>query len=345
MAQSVQVKKENELSITPENQLQIVKQWGDAFNNLVATQNVQLTQNEREFGMSIITNLTNRCIQSGIKANELNMTDFLEQVKHCSKLQLSINEQELYLDIRNNKDTGLKTVKISRQYQGIQKLMTRYCSKKIVRFKDGIVCSGDIFEIEDDFDSGLTVIKKHIKNNDIDRNNFANIEKAYAIAYIEEYGKLVPYTVIIDKNRILRARNAATTDKVWQSDVLPMVRKTSYWSLWAFIKPYIELPIGLQESFIATEDEMDWDTTNKVDKSKTYDIDNCDNEVVIDDSSSFDGVKQNESDFVEISSQPETKEIWYSEYKENKEKYLAVERPDGSPAYNEATKKILVTMK
>lgn len=345
MAQSVQVKKENELSITPENQLQIVKQWGDAFNNLVATQNVQLTQNEREFGMSIITNLTNRCIQSGIKANELNMTDFLEQVKHCSKLQLSINEQELFLDIRNDKNTGLKTVKISRQYQGEEKLMRRYCTKKIVRFKKDIVCKGDVFETVEDFDLGITRIVKHIKNNDVDRNKFENIDQVYYIAYIEEYGKLVPYTAIIDKNRLTRARNAATTQSVWNSDCKKMCLKSCVHEFWSFMKPYIELPIGIQESFIATEDEMDWDTANKVDKSKTYDIDDCDNEVVIDDSSSFDGVKQNESDFVEISSQPETKEIWYSEYKENKEKYLAVERPDGSPAYNEATKKILVTMK
>ena len=333
--------KTNEVMITPQNQLQVVKQWGEAFNNLVTTQNVQLTQNEREFGMSIITNLTNRCIQSGIKANELNMTDFLEQVKHCSKLQLSINEQELYLDIRNNKETGLKTVKISRQYQGIQKLMTRYCKKKIVRFKDGIVCTGDVFEVEDDFNLGLTVIRKHIKNNNIDRNKFENVQKAYAIAYVEEYGKLVPYTVIIDKNRIVRARNAATTDKVWISDSSKMISKTAYWSLWAFMKPYIELPIGLQESFVATDDEMDWDNNvpPDIDTTKVYDINPEEpTETVVEDTIVVEPAEEKKSEEntqteIQEENDPDIQVISYYTYYNNKEKYQKVNYEDGRDGY------------
>lgn len=348
MATSAPQIKQGEGLITSQNQLEIVKQWGDSFNNLITTQQVSLTPKEREFGMSIITNLTDRCIQSGIKASELNMTNFLEQVKHCSKLQLSINEQELFLDIRNDKNTGLKTVKISRQYQGEEKLMMRYSTKKIVRFKKDIVCKGDIFETEEDFDLGLTRITKHIKNLDIDRNKFENIEQAYYIAYVEEYGKLVPYTVIVDKNRLVRARNAAQTQNVWNSDCKKMCLKSCAHEFWSFFKPYINFPVGLQESLVATEDEMNWDVSGKVNPDKTYDIDDKD-EVVIDPNaeSSLEGKEKDavENDFVEVETKVETKDIWYSEYKDNKDKYEPVDRPDGSPAYNEETKKILVKLK
>lgn len=249
----------NALAITPDNQVQVIQDWSKALVDLTNAQHTSLSQVEKDFGVSIITNLTTRCIKAGIKANELNLTNFLEQVKHYSKLQLSINENELYLDIRNDKDTGLKNVTISRQYFGIQKLMMRYCKKKIVRFLDGIICTGDDFVMEEDFNLCVRRVVKHTKNNTINRNSFANIEGAYVIALVEEYGQLVPYTCVIDKNRLWRAKNAAQTDKIWTSDTASMCLKSAYWSMWKMMKPYIELPLGLQESFVATEDEMDWD--------------------------------------------------------------------------------------
>ena len=141
--------------ITAQNQLSVIKEWSEKFDQLTMIQNGKLSEVERQFGVSIITNLVGRCVQAGISANELDLTNFLEQVKHFSKQQLSVAEKELYLDIRNNSKTGLKTVTISRQYQGIQKLMMQYCAKKVVRFMDGIVCEGDDFSVKTDFDSGM----------------------------------------------------------------------------------------------------------------------------------------------------------------------------------------------
>lgn len=346
MAQNVVAKASEKNIVTSANQLEVVAQWGEAFNNLIKTQNVTLTPTEKEFGISIITNLTDRCIKDGISTNELNMTNFLEQVRHCSKLQLSINEQELYLDIRNNKDTGLKDVKIARQYQGIQKLMRRYCSKKIVRFLEGIVCTGDEFATTIDFETGVEKITKHIKNEKVNRNDIANIEKAYAVAYVEELGKIVPYTVIVPKQRIIRAKNAAKTQNVWTSDTIRMVIKTAYWCLWGFMKPYIDLPIGVQESFVATNDEMDWD--NEVDENKTYDISdveeenknhneskNGSDEIVIEDSAVED--THAESDDIKI--------IFYGEYKDNVALYTPVDYPDGRKAYQEANGKKTIRVK
>lgn len=345
MAQNVIAKASEKNIVTSANQLEVVAQWGEAFNNLIKTQNVTLTPTEKEFGISIITNLTDRCIKDGISTNELNMTNFLEQVRHCSKLQLSINEQELYLDIRNNKDTGLKDVKIARQYQGIQKLMRRYCSKKIVRFLEGIVCAGDEFATTIDFETGVEKITKHIKNEKVNRNDIANIEKAYAVAYVEELGKIVPYTVIVPKQRIIRAKNAAKTQNVWNSDTVRMVIKTAYWCLWGFMKPYIDLPIGVQESFVATNDEMDWE--NEIDENKTYDIsdneedkthnekENSGTEIVIEDSAVED--VNAESDDIKI--------IFYGDYVNNKSQYTPVKYPDGRDAYQEADGKKTIRVK
>ena len=355
MAQAVTKTKSNEVMVTPNNQLQLVKQWGQAFNELVATQNIQLTPTEKEFGMSIITNLSDRCIAGSINTTELNMTNFLEQVKHCSKLQLSINEQELYLDIRNDKNTGLKTVKISKQFQGVEKIMTRYCTKKIVRFKRGVVCKGDTFETVDDFDLGITKIVKHIKNDNIDRNNFANIEYVYDIAYVEEYGKLVPYTVIVDKNRLLRARNAASTDKVWISDTTKMCLKTAAWELWALMKPYIELPIGLQESFVATDDDLDWDKNRNytdIDTEKVYDIDSneASEPIIIEDAVISSSENENLATDTNVATSEEDDEegIEYidydTEYKNNRDKYERAPK-NGVDPFDKETRKIRVRRK
>lgn len=274
------------------------------------------------------------------------MTNFLEQVRHCSKLQLSINEQELYLDIRNNKDTGLKDVKIARQYQGIQKLMTRYCTKKIVRFLEGIVCKGDEFQTSIDFSTGIERVIKHNKNNNVDRNKLENIEKAYAIAYVEELGNIVPYTVVVPLQRIVRAKNAAKTANVWNTDTARMVIKTAYWCLWGFMKPYIELPIGIQESFVATNDEMDWDAESN--NSKVYDVPvedsesketrnerkNAENEIIIED-----------EPVVHNDSSEEIKIIFYGDYANNRSLYTPVDYPDGREAYQETDGKKTIRVK
>lgn len=344
MAQNVVTKKNELTAITSDNQLSVVKEWGEAFNNLIKTQNVTLTPVEKEFGISIITNLTDRCIKDGINANDLNMTNFLDQVRHCSKLQLSINEQELYLDIRNNKETGLKDVKIARQYQGTQKLMTRYCTKKIIRFMDGIVCKGDEFETEIDFGTGIEKILKHKKNPNVDRNKLENVEKAYAIAYVEELGTIVPYTVVVPLQRIIRAKNAAKTDKVWLSDTNRMITKTAYWCLWAFMKPYIELPIGIQESIVATNDEMDWDA--ETNSENVYDIEEPtqNNGTRKEKEKTIDEIVV-EGEQIATQEEDEIKIIFYGEYKDHEDLYVPVNYPDGRKAYQESNGKKTIRVK
>ena len=345
-------KKENEnaMIIREEEQTKMVQEWTNDLRNLTKAQNFELSPKEIEYGSSIIYGLVDKCVKEKINVKDLNLTNFLEQVKHFAKMELSMQEKEIFIDVRNNKNTNKKDVTLTKMYAGIQKLMVKYCKKKILRFVDGVVCKGDKFEYSTDFSTGLTMITKHEKI-DTNRNNYSNYEYAYCIAYVDEGGRIVPYANIIDKTRLLAAYNASPSyDKtLYKNFPERMARKTAIWTLYNDVmKPFIDIPSNLKVSYEATEDEMNWDVSGEANTNKTYDIDEKD-EVVIDDNaeSSLEGKKKDtdEDDFVEVETKAETKDIWYSEYKDNKDKYEPVDRPDGSPAYNEETKKILVKLK
>lgn len=358
MAEKVQANSNNTLQIiTPDKQPAIVKQWSNDLMSLTKSQNFELTPKECEYGTSIIYGLVDKCTKEKIPTNQLNMTNFLEQVKHFSRMQLSLQEKEIFIDVRNNKNTGLKDVTITKQYQGIQKIMVKYSTKKIVRFMEGVVCKGEEFEYIDDFTTGLTTITKHKKNELADRNKFINIEKAYAIAFVEEYGKVVPYTKIVDKSRLTTAYNASPSyDKsVWNNHGQRMSIKTAYWCLYNDVmKPYIELPANMQQSFVATEDTMDWENTSTqptTNQDIVYDISIDDtetpqeNEVVgitsvepivvaepiVEDKVEVKPLKQEVKDDILY--------VWYSEYKENIDKY------EKAGEYNRETKRMPVRLK
>ena len=330
--------------IKPDQQLTMVKIWGEDLDKLTKTQNFTLTPTERNFATSIIYGLVDKCTKDKIDTRQLNMTNFLEQVKHFGKMQLSLQEKELYIDIRNNKNTGLKDVTISRQYQAIQKLMTRYSTKKVIRFADGIVCTGDSFKTAVDFNTGLTKILTHEINENIDRSNLKNIQKAYAIAYVEESGGIVPYVKIIEKKRIMTAYNSSPShDKnVWNNHTERMVIKTAYWCLYNDImKPYVEIPSDLQQSYAATEEEMEFNVEDAQQDETVYDIseDNTNdftetaqepdyNEVVVEEpenvAEDFVQYLDEQDAKTETAVQSEEYEIPYGEYKNNTEKYFLV---------------------
>ena len=335
--------------IKPDQQLTMVKIWGEDLDKLTKAQNFNLTPTERNFATSIIYGLVDKCTKDKIDTKQLNMTNFLEQVKHFGKMQLSLQEKELYIDVRNNKNTGLKDVTISRQYQAIQKLMTRYSKKKIVRFVDGIVCTGDTFKISRDFTTGLTKIVAHEYNENIDRSKLQNIQKAYAIAYVEELGGIVPYVKIIEKKRIMTAYNCSPSydKKVWNDHTERMVIKTAYWCLYNDImKPYIEIPSDLQTSFAETDDKMEYNE-EKPEFTGTYDISDADTndfsepvevvdepaqDIVVEDQPedvsadfiSYLDEQDTQSEPVEEPQTPPEVEIPYGEYKENPDKYFLV---------------------
>lgn len=235
-----------------------------AFANI---ENTPLTDKERSYAMGIFSGIVKTIEERKIDWNLVDMKSVMEQTKAYSRIGLSIEQQEIYIDVRNNGKTGKVDVNIKKQYQGIEKELLKWCSKKIIRYYQDIICSGDSFETEVDFETGLKRVVKHKKNPDIDRNKLENITGAYKIAYVEENGKLNQYVVEIDKNRIMRAYNASPTNEkpIWNKDTQRMVLKTAAWCLYHYVlRPFVNVPIELKKDYEVTKDKLDFDNAEEI---------------------------------------------------------------------------------
>lgn len=231
-----------------------------------------LNQQETAFALDILESVYKKVMEQGLSWGQIDIVGcgLYSQVKSYARLGLTIRDSELYIDIRNNGKTGLKDINIKKQYQGLEKELVKWCSKKIVRFYKDIVCAGDNLEKEFNFETGLTEIKKHEKDPKVDRNKLDNIIGAYAIAYVRELPtdtKTTPYMIYIDRNRIMRAYNASPTKEktIWNLDTRKMVLKTASWELYNYFKPFIEIPIELKKDWETTKDEMNWETGEVID--------------------------------------------------------------------------------
>lgn len=204
----------------------------------------------------------------------------ISQIKRWAKLGVSM-EDKLYPDIRKNGKTGLYDIKINPQYQTLEKLMRLYFNLfnlEVLRFKEDIICVGDELIEEEDFNTGLSKITGHKRNNDIDRNNLDNIIGAYKIMYIKDVDNNInQYAVKIDKNRINRAYNASPSREktVWKLDSAKMVKKTCTWEMWndKNIRAFMNFPDSIINdlSIIDENNEMDWNAEtkfNSVDKAQ-----------------------------------------------------------------------------
>lgn len=225
-------------------------------------ENTPLTTKEKAYAADIVMAIIKQVEERKIDWRDVDVKDVVGQIKRYARLQLSITENELYVDVRKNGKTGKFDVAIKKQYQGIDKELIKWCSKSIVRFLSGVICQGDEFETDVDFETGLEKVVKHKKNNSVDRNKLENIIGAYKIAYVLEDGKLVQYPVVIDKNRIMRAYNASPTNEkpIWKADTQRMVSKTATWCLYNYVlKPFISIPVELKQDWAKTQDEMNFD--------------------------------------------------------------------------------------
>ena len=186
----------------------------------------------------------------------INQIDFLgnnyeNQVKRWAKLGVG-TQDNLYTELRQNGKTGLVDIRVKPQYQTLEKLIIKYCSKSIFRFKTDVICEGDDFVTDFDWATGQDVVVKHIKNPNSDPNDLSQIIGAYKVAFVKENnGSVTQLLVQIDKNRIMRAYNAAQTKNVWNADTKKMVLKTVTWEMWnsEVIRPFMIFP----EDIIANE--------------------------------------------------------------------------------------------
>ena len=226
------------------------------FNQVVSYANLEnatLTPKETQYAIGIITNINKKVVSDKIDWGQLDIQgcQLPAQIKRYAKLNLQLENQELFIDIRNNNKTGLKDINLKLQYQGLEKLMTRHCTfggKQIVRFYKDVICKGDKIIEKPNLKTGLLELKDHeyFETEDVDyRNKLENITGAYAIAYVMENNELNPYVARIDKNRINRARIAATTKNIWDADTRKMTLKTAVWELWNMMKPFIQMPQDL----------------------------------------------------------------------------------------------------
>lgn len=266
----------NELKVLPDIGKKMLGNMVEQVSQFANIENTPLTNKEKAYASSIALGVITAVQNRDISWNQIDVKQVAEQVKAYSRLGLTLQDNEIYIDIRKNGKTGMQDVNIKKQYQGIEKEIVKWCSKKVVRFKKDVICDGDIFEVETDFETGLDKIVKHEKAKGVDRNDLKNITGAYQIAYIEENEKLVQYNVIIDRNRIDRALKASPTNEkpIWKADTQRMVLKTATWSLYNYVlKPFMSIPIELKADWDKTQDEMNFGSVEVVEETITEELD------------------------------------------------------------------------
>jgi hypothetical protein len=230
----------------------------------------ELTGEEKIFAVNTICDIDKKLREQGVNWQQVDVIGckIPQQIKRYARLGLSTSDGEIYVDVRFNGKTGKNDVFIKKQYQGVEKEIIKYCTKKIDHFKRGVICVGDEFEIEEDFETGYDKVTKHKKNPDknLDRNLLDNITGAYEIAYEKlPDGSFVQHVALIDKNRIMRAYNASPSREktVWKNDTQRMVLKTAAWVLYNnVLKPYIEIPTSLKKDWEETNDQMEFESLN-----------------------------------------------------------------------------------
>lgn len=232
-----------------------------------------LDNKTKALAVDIITATNKSLVGNQINWGEVDVQGcgLVSQIKRYSKLGLSM-EDKLYVELRNNNKTGKKDIWIKPQYQALEKLMVKFFSKPILRFKEDVVCLGDEIIEEEDFNTGLTHITKHDRNTKIDRNKLENIIGAYKIAYVLEGKNIVQYVVKIDQNRIKRAYNASPSKEktVWNLDSKKMVLKTVTWEMWndKNIRAFMIFPEDIVQNISVLEEteQMDWNAETKYQK-------------------------------------------------------------------------------
>lgn len=297
---------------------QAITQMLNQVNSFANLENTQLTKKETQYAVGIITNINKKVVSDKLKWGDLDIVgcQLPAQIKRFARLNLQLENQEIFIDIRNNGKTGLKDINLKLQYQGLEKLLMKYCTfgdKKIIRFYKDVICKGDKIVEKPNLSTGLLELKDHeyFQTDDVDyRNKLENIIGAYAIAYVEENGKLNPYVAKIDKNRIERAKSSAMTQNIWNKDTRKMVLKTAVIELYNSLKPFIVMPQDLVT-------ELDNINKSETDFSKDFTHENF--EDVKEEVKETVATEEIEAEFEEIDEETgvvETKEK-FTQYNEN----------------------------
>lgn len=235
----------------------------DKINDIVTYSNEVFSTKAKECASDIIVSLSHTLNERGFVWKQIDTqgSGLINQIKRWAKLGIDVTTDKLYPDIRNNSKTGLYDIKVKGQYQTVEKLIIKYCSKKIFRFKTEVICVGDELKKEFDYLLGEDKITGFIKNEKTNRNLLENIIGAFKIAYYTENGQVKQIVTEIDKNRIMRAYDTATTKNVWNRDTQKMVKKTVTWEMWNSedIRPFMDFPEDIIQDLTVVNESEDVD--------------------------------------------------------------------------------------
>lgn len=222
------------------------------------------TTRAKNCAMDIITAVDHTLNERNMKWNEVDAkgSNLIMQIKQWSKLGIDMSNDKLYPDIRRNNKTGMYDIRIKGQYQTIEKLITNFFNKHVFRFKTEVICIGDDFQADFDYATGEDKVISFTKNMQVDRNKLDNITGAFKILYYyDDDNKIHQIVTKIEKDRILRAYNAATTKNVWNMDTQKMVKKTVTWEMFngEDIRPFMNYPEDIIQDLGVVDDGEDVD--------------------------------------------------------------------------------------
>ena len=259
-----QNEEKREIAITNDKNTQLIEKTLNAIEQLTELSNEQFSDEAKTLACEIITSLDHTIRERGLKWNEIDAqgSGLIMQIKKWAKLGVSYTDDKLYPDIRKNNSTKKNDVKIKGQYQTVEKLMIKFCRKNIIKFKTEVMCIGDELKTDFNYVNGEEKIISFNKNTQIDRNKLNNIIGAFKIAYYEnEKGEIHQIVTIIEKDRIMRAYNSASTKNVWNTDTQKMVKKTVTWEMFngEDIRPFMNYPVEIIEDLKIVNENEDVD--------------------------------------------------------------------------------------
>ena len=198
-------------------------------NEITQSSGCVLSVKDKTFAQDIILSTYKKMVEENIDPNDINFMgcNFPGQVKRFARLGLSLNENEIWLDIRNNSKTGKKDINLKVQYQGEEKLIIKFCKKNggVINIIKDVIMEGEELVTSRNFKTGDYIISDHkipdILHRNINSANKNNVIGAYAIAYHEDGTQTA---IVIDKDRI---RETSPTPKQQRSKTMKFNRVTA----------------------------------------------------------------------------------------------------------------------
>lgn len=243
---------------------QLIESTLNKINDITTFSNEVFTPRAKNCAMDIITSVDHILNERGMKWGEVDSkgSNLIMQIKQWAKLGIDLSNDKLYPDIRKNNKTGMYDIRIKGQYQTVEKLITNFFKRNVFRFKTEVICVGDDFKCDFDYATGEDKVISFVKNMKVDRNKMDNIVGAFKILYYyDEDNKIHQIVTKIEKDRIMRAYNAATTKNVWNMDTQKMVKKTVTWEMFngEDIRPFMNYPEDIIQDLEVVNDGDDID--------------------------------------------------------------------------------------